>query len=90
MLQVTDRAMDVLREMREISGAAEGEGIVLYREDDGGVGFGVGSAAEADEVIAREGQAVVIVAEDLSPSLDGLVLDFVAGEDVGEFTLVRP
>ena len=90
MLQVSDRAMDVLLEMRDVTGASEDEAIVLYREEDGAVGFGVGTAGEADQVIERDGQAVVVIAEDLGPALDGLMLDFVVQDQTGEFTLVQP
>ena len=90
MLRATAHALDVLAEMHEITGAQAGEGIYPFREDDGGAGFAVGAADENNQVAARGDQPVVIVAVELDEPLDGLVLDFTATADRGEFTLTRP
>ena len=91
MLQFTNRALDVLEEMRDLTGAEAGEAVILYPEEDGGVGMGIGEPAPEDQVVERNGRAVVAVADELLEPFAGLVLDFVqTGRESGEFSLTRP
>ena len=87
MLTITERAMTVLAEMRDLTAEDEWDVLVLYPEDDGGIGFGVGEPEEGDEVAEWEGRVVVAVARELAPAVDGLVLDFVEAEGEGTFAL---
>jgi hypothetical protein len=89
MLHVSNRALEILEEIRDASDAEDGETIILFPEDDGGIGFAVGAPSQQDQVVARDGRAVVGVAEELEAKLDGLTLDFVEGEATGQFTLSR-
>ena len=91
MLQFTDRALDVLEEMRDLSDAAEGEAIVLYPEEDGGIGMGIGEPSPDDQIVERHGRPVVAVADELLEPFAGLVLDVVeTSAETGEFALSRP
>jgi hypothetical protein len=91
MLRITDRALDVLAEMRDLSGAEAGEVVVLYPEEDGGVGMGVGEPSPDDQIVERHGRPVVAVADELLEPFAGLVLDFVeTSAETGEFALTRP
>jgi hypothetical protein len=90
VLQVSDRALAIIDEVRGLSGAGEGEAIVLFREAGGGLGFTIGAPTEGDQVIARDGRPIVAVAADLAVPFDGCVLDFVANANRGSFTLRRP
>jgi hypothetical protein len=89
VLQISDRALAIIDRVRVVSGAADGEAIVLFRQD-GGVGFAVRAPVAGDHLIARDGQAVVIVAEDLVGPFDGWLLDFEPTTNRGAFTLRRP
>jgi hypothetical protein len=89
VLQISDRALAMIEEVRLLSGAADGEAIALFRRD-GGVGFEVRQPAAGEQVVARAGHAVVVVAEDLRGPFDGWLLDFEASATRGAFTLHRP
>jgi len=89
VLQISDRALTIIDQVRVHSGAAAGEAIVLFRQD-GGVGFALRAPADGDHLIVRDGQAVVIVADDLIEPFDGWLLDFEPTTNRGAFTLRRP
>jgi Fe-S cluster assembly iron-binding protein IscA len=89
MLQVTERALDILEELRDASQAGDGEGILLYRETDGSLNLAVATPGAGDQIFSRDGRVIIIVSEDLSQPLDGLVLDFVEGADGGGLMFER-
>ena len=88
MLYVTDRALDALGRLREANEAAEGEAILLYLEEDGSLGLALAELEEGDNVIERDGEVLVIVADDLAEALDGLTLHVEEVGDEVEFVVI--
>lgn len=89
-MQVTDRAMDKLEELRQSSDAGPGEGVTLVVTEEENLGLALMSPGEADRVMERDGDPVVIIPEPLIETLDGFVLDYVESPGQEGFTLERP
>jgi len=88
MLYVTDQALAALGAMRTDSDAAPGESILLYLEEDGSLAIALAEIEEGDNVIERDGEVVVIVAEDLAQALEGMTLDVAVSEDASEIEFI--
>jgi Fe-S cluster assembly iron-binding protein IscA len=89
-MHVTDRAMDKLEELRASSDAGPGEGVTLVVTEEENLGLALMSPGEADKVMERDGDPVVIIPEPLIETLDGFVLDYVESPGQEGFTLERP
>lgn len=76
MLQVTDRALEKMDELREAREAEPEQGMTLLLTEGNQLAATLGTPAEEDQVFERDGQPVVIVPSTLTEALDGLVLDF--------------
>ena len=78
MLQVTDRAVSVFKQVLEKSDPqAEGIRLVQNQQEDGRVTVGIemiGEPAPSDQAAEARGLTIV-VAKDLAPELDQAVLD---------------
>ena len=92
MLYVTERALAALAAIRADSEANDEESILLYLEEDGTLGLALAEIEEGDNVIQREGEVAVIVADDLATALDGMMLDVLVSDDgeETEFVIVEP
>ncbi|MGH2560929.1 MAG: adhesin [Thermomicrobiales bacterium] len=86
MVQVTDRALDKLEQMRQMGGLSEDQVIGIGVGQDGGLRFDLLKPTEQDEVIDRNGQPLIVVPAPLSDPLSGAVLDFPEDAD-SKFTL---
>jgi Fe-S cluster assembly iron-binding protein IscA len=86
MLQVTDRAIDKFREMREQSGLQSDQLIALTWKD-GELRSNVAAPSPEDRVIEKDGEPVVCVPPALSQALDGAVLDYDDSPENRHFTL---
>ena len=89
-MQVTDRALDKLEELRSTSDAGPGEGVTLVVTEEENLGLALMSPGEADQVVERDGDPVVIIPEPLIETLEGFVLDYVESPGQEGFTLERP
>jgi Fe-S cluster assembly iron-binding protein IscA len=89
-MQVTDRAMDKLEELRDSSDAGPGEGVTLVVTEEENLGLALMAPGEADRVLEKDGDPVVIIPEPLIETLDGFVLDYVESPGQEGFTLERP
>jgi hypothetical protein len=87
MLRITDRALEVLDDLRDANEATEDEIVLLYPDDEGGLGLALAIPDETDTVIEHGGRVVAIVADELVDTLDGLVLDFDAATPDAGFVL---
>ncbi len=89
-MKITDRALDKLEELRNESDAGPGEGVTLVVTEDENLGLALMSPNEADQVVERGGDPVVIIPEPLIETLEGFVLDYVEAGGQEGFTLERP
>lgn len=85
-MQVTDRALDKMEELREARDAEPGQGMTLLLTEGNQLAATLGAPSEEDLVFDREGEPVVIIPSTLTEALDGLVLDF----DGDAFSIERP
>lgn len=76
MLQVTDRALEKMDELREAREAEPEQGMTLLLTEGNQLAATLGTPSDEDVVYERDGQPVVIVPSTLTEALDGLVLDF--------------
>jgi Fe-S cluster assembly iron-binding protein IscA len=88
MLYVTDQALSALGAMRADSDASPDESILLYLEEDGTLGLAIAEIEEGDNVIERDGEVVVIVAEDLAQALEGMTLDVSVSDEGDEIEFI--
>jgi Fe-S cluster assembly iron-binding protein IscA len=89
-MHVTDRALDKLEELRDSSDAGPGEGVTLVVTEDENLGLALMAPGDADQVMEKDGEPVVIIPEPLIETLDGFVLDYVESAGQEGFTLERP
>lgn len=89
-MQVTDRAMDKLEELRDSSDAGPGEGVTLVVTEQENLGLALMAPGDTDQVLEKNGDPVVIIPEPLIETLDGFVLDYVETAGQEGFTLERP
>lgn len=76
MIRVTDSAAELLRAVRERSEDPAGEKVLRLEEvGDQRVGLVMGSARADDEVVEREGLALLHLSPRVSDALDGAVID---------------
>ncbi|CAN5232907.1 MAG: adhesin [Chloroflexia bacterium] len=89
-MQVTDKALDKLEELRNTSDAGPGEGVTLVVTEDENLGLALMAPNDEDQVVEKDGDPVVIIPEPLIETLDGFVLDYVETPGQEGFTLERP
>lgn len=90
-MQVTDRALDKLEEMRDATDAKPEEGIALVLAEAGKIEMTLGVPGANDQVFRREEKPIIIITEGLEQPLDGMVFDYVeSAEGQGGFTLAQP
>ena len=89
-MQVTDRALDKLEELRKTSDAGPGEGVTLVVTEQENLGLALMAPGEADQVLEKNGDPIVIIPEPLIATLEGFVLDYIETPGQEGFTLERP
>lgn len=90
MIEVTERAIDQLAQMRTQAGLGPEHGLGLVPQGDGGMQLAPVAAGPTDQVIMREDEPVMVVPAALADTLDGLVLDCQVAAGETQFTLTRP
>ncbi|NIN63935.1 MAG: hypothetical protein GTO63_04305, partial [Anaerolineae bacterium] len=80
MIEVTERAAQLLKEIRiRVQGASdEGRGGKVLRlvHSEGSFGFGLDFPREGDHVIQSEGMDILLVDPDLAETLERVTIDF--------------
>lgn len=89
-MQITDRAMEKLEDLREATAHDDGQGITLVMTEAGELGFAISAPQESDQVFERNGAPVMIIPESLAEPLDAVVLDYVETPEQTGFTLDQP
>jgi Fe-S cluster assembly iron-binding protein IscA len=90
MLEITERALDQLEQMRDDSGLGIDRCVGLAAADDGNLRFVAVEPGPTDEVIERQGTPIVAVPTALASALDGMMLDFDDTPDAQQFILTHP
>lgn len=79
MIEVTERAAELLREIRIRAQGATDEGrggkVLRLVHSEGSLGFGLDFPREGDRVIQSEGMDVLLVAPDLAETLERITID---------------
>jgi hypothetical protein len=88
MVQVTDRALDKLEQMRQMGDLNPDQGIGIGVGQNGDLKFDLMKPGVEDEVIERNGEPLMIIPQPLSDPLAGAVLDYAEG-DANRFTLTE-
>lgn len=86
MLQVTDRALNKLTELRANEHPESGQGIALIPAE-GVLNLAMARPTAQDQVIEQNGEPVVIVPGPVAEQLDGWVLDYQGLPGSEEFTI---
>ncbi|CCF82687.1 adhesin [Nitrolancea hollandica] len=86
-MQITDRAMEKLEDLRDATAHEEGQGITLVMTEAGELGFAISSPRKSDQVFERNGEPVMIIPESLVEPLETVVLDYVETPEQTGFTL---
>lgn len=86
-MQITDRAMEKLEDLRDATTHENGQGITLVMTEGGELGFAISSPRETDKVFERNGEPVMIIPESLLEPLETVVLDYVETPEQTGFTL---
>ncbi len=90
MLNVTEKAVDVLARSLDASDAGENHGLRLARTPQGEFGLAIDQEREGDQVVKLEERPVLFVGEDVSSDLDGAILDVVESPEGTKLTLRMP
>jgi hypothetical protein len=84
---VTDEATRALSEILEDAGSADDQALRLVAEEDGRYSFALDEPRDGDQVVADGERSVLLIADDLAASLDGIRLELTPGVDGGELRL---
>ena len=77
MVRVNDSARVQLRKMVVNSSSGRGERVMRLKiVDDSRLVLAVGKERDGDEVIEHKGTKILAVSEDLTETLDGVVIDY--------------
>jgi Fe-S cluster assembly iron-binding protein IscA len=76
MLNVTERAADMLQQKLIEHGDDSAEVLRLQRQD-AGIGLAIDREAEGDEVVEHDGRPLLAIDSDLARELDGAKIDLV-------------
>lgn len=88
MINLSDRAVDELQQLRLAGNASAEQGVRLQRDEKGALGMAIEAAAEGDLVIRREDEVLLIMGSELAEAMDGGSLDYgtLPGERKERFT----
>lgn len=90
MLNVTDKALDVLAKSLDASEATEQQGLRLARTPQGEFGLAIDEEREGDQVVRQEERAVLLVDQEIASALDGATLDVIESPEGTRLTLRMP
>ncbi len=77
MLNVTDKAVDVLADSLEASEATDQQSLRLTQNERGEYGLAIDEERDGDQVVKQEERAVLVLDADTAQALNGAVLDVV-------------
>jgi len=80
MIQITQRAVEGLKEILSSSGAPDDQGVKLVAAEAGGVGMTIAPPGEGDAVFEGERRPLLIVDAALVDGLEGAMLDLSSGD----------
>lgn len=91
MIGVTDRAKDVLLDLRHSVEVADPHiALRLASNTTGQLELGVDLPKEGDQVIEHRGETLLLVEENVSRGLSGAMIDYRETSDGPKLTLSRP
>jgi hypothetical protein len=90
MLEVTERAIGQLAQMRTEVGLGPDQGLGIVPQGDGEMQLAPMQPGPTDQVIRQADEPVMVIPAALADPLDGLVLDCIVGAGGRQFTLTRP
>ena len=88
-LTVTDDATTALKQVLDNVDHEEGQVLRLVFDGEGELNLALDNQNDDDQVVAQEGDTIMVIEPDVSERLDGAVLDVKESEDGMAFT-VRP
>lgn len=90
MINVTEKAIDVIAKTLETNNISEDQGLRLARGPEGEFGLAVDQEREGDQVVKQGDRPVLFVEQEISTSLDGATLDVQEAPDGARLTLRMP
>lgn len=90
MLNVTEKARDILAQTLETSEAADEQGLRLARTPQGEFGLAIDEEREGDQVVKQDERPVLFVDQEVSTALDGAILDVDESPEGTRLTLRMP
>jgi Fe-S cluster assembly iron-binding protein IscA len=88
ILAVTDEAVGALNEVLEQADSSEDQTLRLV-EDQGQYRFTLDEEREGDQVIKNGERPVLVIASEVSQSLEGVALEFADAPDGGQLRLAK-
>lgn len=88
MLNVTEKAVDVLATTLEESDASDEQSLRLARAPEGQFSLAIDEEREGDQVVKQGERPVLLVEDEISRALDGAILDAV-GSPAGQRLALR-
>jgi Fe-S cluster assembly iron-binding protein IscA len=90
MLNVTDRAVDLLARTLDETEAGDEQGFRIIRTSPGELGLTIDEVKEGDQVIRQEARPVLLVESWISDALDGATLDLSEDQNGASLMLHAP
>jgi Fe-S cluster assembly iron-binding protein IscA len=90
MLNVTERAVDMLARTLEETEAEDEQGFRIVRTAPGELGLTIDEVREGDQVVRQEARPVLLVESWISDALDGATLDVTEDEEGASLMLQAP
>jgi Fe-S cluster assembly iron-binding protein IscA len=90
VLNVTEKAVDILANSLEASEATEEQSLRLARTPQGEVGLAIDEEREGDQVVKQEERAILVLDEEIATVLDGATLDVSDSPEGQRLTLRMP
>ncbi len=90
MLNVTEKAVDILANSLEASEATEEQTLRLARTSQGEFGLAIDEKQEGDQVVKQEERDILVLDEEISAALEGAILDVAESPEGQRLTLRMP
>ena len=87
MVHVTDKALDQLEVIRRKNALPPEQAITLVPSAEGDLGFVATAPQPEDQVIERDGQAMLVVPATFAEAFGNLVIDYADTPDMQGFTI---
>jgi iron-sulfur cluster assembly protein len=90
MIQVTERAADILKDLLEGSPASDDQALRLAQTGPGQFGLQLDEPREGDQVVKKDDRLVLLVEPPVSTALDGATLDITGEQEGAGLTIQMP